>query len=130
MGYRTKSSIAIKFRQRATQTLKKHITDGFTINPSRIEKNYQLFLKAVEDVKTLTTNKNISSDDILELIKVFGQTWFSLDAFDKGTIQLKHHTQKTIKIQANELSQDIQILKKNLIKKKEATDFFAQEKRS
>ncbi|MDR0651339.1 MAG: virulence RhuM family protein [Candidatus Peribacteria bacterium] len=33
IGYRVNSTIATKFRQRAPQTLKDHITKGFTINP-------------------------------------------------------------------------------------------------
>lgn len=57
-----------KFRVWATQTLKQHITDGYTINPNRIEQNYQAFMNAVEDVKLLAKN-NIDSDDVLELIK-------------------------------------------------------------
>jgi hypothetical protein len=83
VGYRVNSKVATKFRQRATQTLKKHITDGWTINPSRIQKNYQLFLQAVDEIKQLSYQGNIASDEVLDLIKIFSQTWFSLDAFDK-----------------------------------------------
>jgi hypothetical protein len=53
VGYRVKSSVATKFRQWTTKTLKSHIVDGYSINPSRISKNYEKFLKAVEDVKNL-----------------------------------------------------------------------------
>ena len=42
VGYRTKSSVAVEFRKWATQTLKEHITKGFTINPKRIKQNLVL----------------------------------------------------------------------------------------
>jgi len=129
IGYRTKSAIAIKFRQWATQTLKQHITQGYTINKNLLEKNYELFQQAISDIQKLSQNK-ISSDDILELIKAFGQTWFSLDAFDKNSIQTTHQTQQTIAIESQKLYTDLAKLKQELITRGEATDFFAQEKSS
>lgn len=83
VGYRTNSSIAIRFRQRATQTLKQHITEGYTINPARIQHHYDAFLQAVEEVKTIVTHTPIEGDQIIDLIKVFASTRFSLDAYDK-----------------------------------------------
>lgn len=126
--YRTNSSKAIIFRQRATKTLKDHITKGFTINSTRIEKNYQLFLNAVEDVKNLSHNTILWSDDVLELIKVFASTWFSLDSFDKWTIQLSGHTNESLHLESQKLYDDLDLLKQDLLKKGEATKLFAQEK--
>ncbi len=130
VGYRINSVTGTKFRQRATQTLRQHITEWFTINPTRIQQNYQLFLQAVQDVKTLAHNAPVSPDDILELIKVFGQTWFSLDAFDTNQFQEIEHSAQTITIHAQDLYQGILILKQELISKGEASDLFAQEKRT
>ena len=126
--YRVNSKVATNFRKRATKTLKDHITKGFTINPNRIQKNYDLFLRAVEDVKILNKSNIISSDDVLELIKVFGQTRFSLDAFDKWTLDHTKQTQKSVQLTAKEAYQDILKLKNELISKNEATELFAQEK--
>ena len=126
--YRVNSKNATQFRQRATKTLKQHITQGFTINPKRIEKHYEQFLKAVEEVKQLSIGKDIDSSDILELIKAFAGTWFSLDSFDKQTTLSLDQTQETIDIQSEELYKDILQLKKELIEKGQATELFAQEK--
>jgi len=128
VGYRTKSSLAIEFRNWATRTLKKHITEGFTINKKLISQNHQKFLKAIEDIKILSNNnKNLKTGDVLELIKSFSYTWFSLDNFDKGKFPIIG-SKKSIKINAKELMQDIAILKAELIAKKEATAIFATEK--
>jgi death-on-curing family protein len=128
VGYRTNSARAIDFRIWATKILKQYITKGFTINPKRIEQNRQLFLKTVENIKLLARkNQNVSTSEILELIKSFSHTWFSLDQYDQNNFP-KKGTKKKIEITAAELTKDLQNLKKELIAKKEATDFFAQEK--
>jgi death-on-curing family protein len=128
VGYRTNSSKAIEFRKWATNILKQHITQGFTINPNRIEKNHQSFLKAVEDIKLLVNNnQNLQTGDVLELIQSFSYTWFSLDTYDKDNFP-KKGTKKLVKITAEELERDLQKLKENLIAKKEASDIFGQEK--
>ena len=49
VGYRANSPRAIVFRQWATKILHEHITKGFTINRNRISKNYDMFVKAVDD---------------------------------------------------------------------------------
>ncbi len=49
VGYRVNSKVATHFRQWVTQTLKQHITKGFTINESRLQQNKELFLKTIED---------------------------------------------------------------------------------
>ena len=128
VGYRTNSARAIEFRKWATKTLKKHIIQGFTINPNRIEKNHQAFLQTVEDIKLLAqNNQNLQTKDILELIKSFSYTWFSLDSYDKDKFP-KKGTKKSVEITAEELERDLQKLKQELIAKKEATDIFGQEK--
>lgn len=130
VGYRVNSKQATNFRIWATKTLKQHISQGFTINKNRIKQNHQEFLKAIEDVKNLalgTADKGLEAKDVLELIKSFSYTWFSLDQYDKDKFAIKG-TKKSIKITADELWQDLLQLKKDLIAKKEATAIFASEK--
>lgn len=128
VGYRTKSSVAIRFRQWATQTLKRHIVKGYTINKKLLTKNLSLFQQALADIQNISQNKLLSSDT-LELVKAFSQTWFSLNAFDKEIFKIKKHTQRSVQFEAKKLYEDLEILKNNLIQQKQATDFFAQEKR-
>lgn len=65
---------------------------------------------------------------MIELIKAFSKTWFSLNAFDKGILESKPQNHKTIEIQADQLYQDLNHLKQQLISKGEASELFAQEK--
>jgi death-on-curing family protein len=128
VGYRVNSSRAINFRRWATKILKQHITKGFTINLNRLKQNQQDFLKAVEDIKILSKdNSQIKTDDILELIKSFSYTWFSLDKYDKNSFP-KTGTKKKINITSEELSNNLTKLKTELINRREASELFAQEK--
>lgn len=129
VGYRLSSKKAIAFRQWATNTLKDHINKGYTLNQNRIQKNYTEFLKAVDDVKTLIpVDSEINHDNILELIKLFADTWFSLDAYDRDKLITQGATKKKVALTAEKLNKALAELKQNLISKKEATDIFGVER--
>lgn len=131
VGYRTNSARAIQFRKWATQTLKPHIADGFTINSSRINQKYEKFLNAVEDIKSLIPkHKEISTSDTLELVKAFAKTWFSLDSYDKSNLPSTGLNKLDLKILADELYSAVADLKQELIQKGETTELFATEKSS
>lgn len=129
VGYRTNSAKAIEFRKWATSVLRKHVIDGFTINKSRIATNYTDFMKAVETVKTLApTQGNVDTQSVLELVQLFADTWFSLDAYDKEVFTPDKVNKKKVKLTAKEFLGHVTILKDELMKKGEATENFAQER--
>jgi len=129
VGYRVDSKQATQFRIWATKTLKQHLLQGYTINKKRIGDNYEKFMQAVADVKALLPAGNkIKTEDVLELISAFAGTWFSLDAYDKDTLPKSGASKKQVAFTAEELSKALKELKKDLIKKKEATDIFGQER--
>ena len=129
VGYRTDSKQATQFRIWATRTLKQHLLDGYTVNKKRISQNYQKFMRVVDDIKTLSTgNTSLENADVLELIRLFAGTWFSMDAYDKQKFPQKGLTKRMLKVQAQDLYADIATFKAELIKKGEATELFAQEK--
>ena len=129
VGYRVNSKVATNFRKWATKTLKQHITQGYTINQKVVEKNKQQFLQTLEDLKILSqNNKLLEVEDVLSLIQSFSNTFFNLENYDKNNFP-KGNEIKEIKTTANELQHDLQLLKTDLIKKGEATQLFAQEKK-
>lgn len=130
VGYRVNSKTATIFRKWATKTLKQHIVDGYTVNKKVLAKNYGKFAKAISDVqKLLPANNAVSADDVLELIKSFSNSWFSIESYDEDTFPKTGATKKKVKIQVNDLYDAVGVLKKELIKKKQATELFAQEKK-
>ena len=129
VGYRTNSKIAIEFRKWATKILKEYSTQGYVINPKRIQDNYIEFIKMIESVQQLLPEHVIlDPKSILELVKDFAGTWMSLDAYDKESLTVITGTKKSVKLHAGELYEAIDTLKKQLIKKSEATELFAQER--
>lgn len=128
VGYRTNSSKAIAFRKWATYALKQHITQGYTLNPKVLKQNKELFLNTLNDLKILTQDNDlIETKDVLSLIQSFSTTFFNLESYDKDNFP-KQGTQVEVKASAEELYDDINKLKQELIKKGEATELFAQEK--
>lgn len=129
IGYRINSVVGTRFRQWATKTLKDHITKGFTINKKQVQKNYQEFLRTVESVQNLLPEHVVlDPKTILELIKEFSSTWLSLDAYDKEALRAIGHTKRAVKLTGVELREAIADLRRELLKKKEATEIFAQER--
>lgn len=129
VGYRVNSKKAVQFRRWATEVLKEHIFKGFTINKERIAANYKSFLKAIDDVKALLPESGkTDTANILELVSIFADTWFSLSAYDAEELPKTGITKNIIEITANELKNALQELKKELIAKNEATDLFSTER--
>lgn len=129
VGYRVNSKKGTQFRQWATQRLNDYLVKGYAINQKRLEENKTQFLQTLEDLKILSANNNqIDVKDILSLIQGFSNTFFALDSYDKNQFP-RLGTQEEIITSATELYQDVAKLKAELIKKGEATELFAQEKK-
>ena len=128
--YRVNSKKATQFRIWATKTLKEHITKGFTINKNRIAQNYDKFMQAIEEVKKILPENSeiIKNKDILELVKAFANTWFNLETYDEDKLPTSGFTKEDLQINSQELYEDVEKFKQELIKKWQATEFFAQEK--
>jgi len=129
VGYRVNSKTATEFRQWATKTLREHITKGYTINRKRVGQNYDAFMKSVADVQALLPEHVVlDPKSVLELIKEFAGTWVSLEAYDKESLKTIGTTKRAIKLGGEELESAIMDLRTELMRKREATDIFAQER--
>lgn len=92
-------------------------------------KNYQSFIQAVDDVKKfLPKGGQLETESVVDLVKLFASTWFSIDAYDKTNFPLKGNIKKHIQLSVDELNKALSNLKQELIRKKEASDLFGQEK--
>ncbi len=131
VGYRVNSKKATLFRQWATKTLREHITKGYTLNRRRIAHNYDAFMQSVASIQALLPAQAIlDPKEVLELIKEFASTWVSLDAYDKETLTTIGATKKSVKLTGAELTEAIQSFRSELLKKGEATEIFAHERKA
>ena len=129
VGYRTNSTKAISFRKWATETLRKHLLDGYTINKSRIAQNYTAFLQAIDDIKKLLpADGKVDAGSVLELVNVFADTWFSLDAYDRDALVTTGATQKDVALTGSELTKELQAFRNVLMEKGDATELFGRER--
>ena len=129
VGYRTNSTKAIAFRKWATKTLRKHLIDGFTVNKTRIAQNYTAFLEAIEDIKKLLPEGGqVDAGSVLELVHVFADTWFSLDAYDRDALVTTGATQREVTVTGEELTKVLLTFRNALMEKGEATELFGRER--
>ena len=130
IGYRVNSKTATQFRIWATSVLKQHLTKGYTINKKRIKENSEHLLRAIETLEhLLPERRKLSPKELLSLVKHFSKTWISLEAYDEGKLPEQGTTQRKVQIKAQELYDAVADLKKKLIRKGNATELFAQEKK-
>jgi prophage antirepressor-like protein len=129
VGYRANSAKAIRFRRWVTGVLRKHLVEGYTVNRSRIAKNYSAFLASVESVKKLLPASGaVDAESTIELVRLFAGTWFSLDAYDRSTLPKTGTTKRQVRVTGDDLDTALGELKQELLRKKEATDIFAEER--
>jgi len=129
VGYRVNSKTATRFRQWATKTLRSHIVEGYTINRPRIKDNYNAFMKVVSDVQAvLPEHVTLDPKAMLDLVKEYAVTWVSLDAYDKEELKSVGATKRSVKLSSDELLEAIGTLRNELMRKKEATELFANER--
>lgn len=102
VGYRVNSKRATQFRIWATNVLKKHLVDGYTINEKRLkvaEHKYNELQKSIQLLGNVLALKDVS-DETKGLITVISQYSKALDILDeydnnrlpipKGTKELKY----------------------------------------
>lgn len=128
VGYRVDSKQATLFRIWANKIIKQYLETGYVINKKIVSQNYLNFMLAVSDIKILVPDSNtIQTKKILDLIEVFANTWFSLEAFDKSKLPIIGENKDEIEVSFKEVQLVISQLKTTLLNKNEATDLFALE---
>ncbi len=129
VGYRINSRTGTHFRQWATKVLGAHIVTGFTIQPHRVQKNYEKFMQAIAQVqKLLPDTAEHDTKHIIELVKMFATTWLSLDAFDRSELPKVGARKEQVSVTTGELVEAISALKNDLVGRHAATPLFGQER--
>jgi death-on-curing family protein len=132
VGYKVNSKRATQFRIWATSVLKDHILKGYTLNQKRLqEKGLSEFEEAVGLIKRTLQNRALNdaeSKGLLEVITNYASTWILLQKYDEAAIKEPKTKKSKKKFDYVYCGQAIEQLKKELMKKKEATDLFGNER--
>lgn len=95
VGYRVKSLQGTKFRQWATQTLRDHIVEGYTVNKPRLQEETAKLLEMQKAVQLLTrtlAGQEVIDDvgkEILQVINDYAYALATLDRYDHGTLTIE-----------------------------------------
>jgi death-on-curing family protein len=129
VGYRVNSSKATQFRIWATERLKEHLTQGYTINQKRLDQLQQTIQLISQQNNNLDNLGLTEAKGLLEIIKNYSQSFILLNQFDSHNLKTDHLNQNiTYEIKYEEAVEAIKELKKQLMAKKEATELFGNPK--
>ena len=135
VGYRVKSKRGTQFRQWATQRLKDFLVKGYALNEKRLQQVVQNMHELEQAVKLIQQSGNseqLSTSEakgLLEIITNYTQSFILLNRFDSNTLpDEKLNEDITYEIQFDEATTAIDELKKQLVKKKEASSLFGKRK--
>ncbi|ALP54798.1 cytochrome C [Candidatus Tenderia electrophaga] len=90
VGYRVNSTQATRFRIWATQTLKEHLTRGYTLNQQRFEKNAAELEQALALIKKAAQSPELRSDagrGLVEIVSRYTHTFLWLQRYDEGLLE-------------------------------------------
>ncbi len=129
VAYRVNSRKGTQFRQWATQTLKDHLTRGYTINQQRFEQNAQELEAALKLVRKAAAAPELLADTgrgLVEIVSRYTQTFLWLQRYDEGLLNEPTGQPGGTLVTEREATQSLTELKSNLITRGEATDLFAK----
>jgi Virulence protein RhuM family/Fic/DOC family len=135
VGYRVKSKRGTQFRQWATQRLKDFLVKGYTLNEKRLQQvlqNMQQLEQAVKLIQQSGGTTELSATEakgLLEIITNYTHSFILLNQFDSNNLpDEKLNENITYEIEYKEAIKAITELKKQLVKKKEASALFGNER--
>jgi death-on-curing family protein len=128
IGYRVKSVRGTQFRQWATQRLKDYLVKGYAINQKRLDELGQM-VKFIEQSGKTETLQLEEAKGLLEILSNYTKSFVLLSQYDSSNLKAgRLNDNITYEIEYEEAKNAIAELKKQLIKKKEASELFGKEK--
>lgn len=130
VGYRVKSQRGVQFRQWATQTLKQHLVQGYTLNQKRLQERGIEFEQVVNLLSQTLENQFLVNPEgaaVVSVIHDYARSWSLLQGYDEQSLGDKNARQRDmVALDLTMSLQAISELKQELIAKGEATALFGQ----
>lgn len=127
VGYRVKSKNATRFRIWATQRLKEYLVQGYSINHKRLEELGKI-IKLIENAEQNTRESN-ETKGLLSILSEYAKSFVLLNQYDSNNLSFYPENKLlSYEIEYDEACEAIAELKKQLIKKGEATELFGNQK--
>nr|WP_246394393.1 virulence protein RhuM/Fic/DOC family protein [Microbulbifer rhizosphaerae] len=130
VGYRVNSGHATQFRIWATNTLKQHLVEGYTLNRRRLRERGIEFEQAVKLLSRTLSNQQLVNDDgqaVITVIQDYARSWSLLQGYDEQSLSEQSGKQADMRsFPLEEALAAVGALKRELIDKGEASELFGQ----
>ncbi|KAB7622695.1 virulence protein RhuM/Fic/DOC family protein [Alkalilimnicola sp. S0819] len=129
VGYRVNSKQGVQFRQWATQRLKEHLVQGYTLNRHRFEKNATELEQALSLIRKAAQSPELTGEagrGLVDVVSRYTQTFLWLQRYDEGLLE-EPAGQRGGQLPSPEAAMEsLETLKRQLMERDEATALFAQ----
>ncbi len=130
VGYRVSSARATQFRIWATNTLRQHLVEGYTLNQQRLREHGIAFEQALDLLSRTLANQqlvNAEGEAVLGVIADYARSWSLLQGYDEQSLTGQTARQGGMQpLNLDDVLAAIAQLKMELIAKGEATELFGQ----
>lgn len=130
IGYRVNSSRATQFRIWATNTLKQHLVEGYTLNQKRLKERGIEFEQVLNLLSQTLSNQQLINDEgeaVISVINDYARSWSLLQGYDEQSLKEIINKQDAMRaLNLDDVLKAISQLKRELINKGEATELFGQ----
>jgi hypothetical protein len=89
VGYRVNSTRATRFRQWATQVLRQHLVEGYTLNQHRLREHGIEFEQALSLLSRTLANQGLVNADgaaVVQVIADYARSWSLLQRYDEQSL--------------------------------------------
>lgn len=131
VGYRVKSIQGTRFRQWATRVLREHLTQGYSLDRERFEKNAAELEAALQLVRKAAAGEALTAEQgrgLVDVIARYTQTFLWLQRYDEGLLTAPEGTAGGVLPTLDEARAALARLKADLMARGEASELFARER--
>ena len=131
VGYRVKSQQGVQFRRWATDRLREHLTQGWTLSRQRMASNARELEAALQLIQKTARSPELNTDSgrgLVEIVSRYAQTFLLLQHYDEGLLSEPKTETGGVLQTVDEARTALANLKVELMGRGEATELFALER--
>jgi len=131
VGYRVNSTRATRFRQWATRVLREHLTQGYSLDRERFEKNAAELEAALQLVRKAAAGEALTANQgrgLVDVIARYTHTFLWLQRYDEGLLTAPAGSSGGVLPTLEEAQAAIARLKADLMARGEASELFGRER--
>lgn len=131
IGYRVNSTRATRFRQWATRVLREHLTQGYSLDRERFERNAAELEAALQLVRKAAAGEALTAErgrGLVDVIARYTHTFLWLQRYDEGLLTAPAGSPGGVLPTLEEAHAAIARLKADLMARGEASELFGRER--